>query len=218
MSDSEVIYESGDDTDNTCSFEEIICLIHDSFEEPHQACMSQKLFWTHLIQMIEEQQEIPELLEPHFELLKTSLKRMANYLNLKVKQNCRQSFTDTMILVKKAKASYYKTSYSVELKKELEKWLTLYLPNWIPLHETCCLSLATTPTSTLSTTAATPVEVAGASGERKSAKRKILSFEESLQDSDDEELVNSHLPTGLVSSYISVRKDGVLRHRILKER
>lgn len=218
MSDSEVISESGEEGDSSCSFEEIICLIHDSFEEPHQECMSQKIFWIHLMQMIEENQEIPDNLERHFELLKTSLKRMANYLTLKVKQNCRQSFTDTMILVKKAKASYYKTSYSVELKNELQKWLTLYLPNWIPLHETCCLSPATTPTSTLSMTVATPEEVADVSGGKKSTKRKILTFEESLQDSDDEELANSHLPTGLVSSYISVRKDGVLRHRILKER
>lgn len=215
MSDSEVIYDSSEEQ---CSFIDIISLVYDLFEEPHQQCMSQKLFWNHLIQAVEECQVMEEKLEEDFELLKTSLKRMANYLNLKVKQNCRQSFTDSMILVKEAKASYYKTSYSVELKNELKKCLTTLLPTWIVSHETCCLSPATTPTSTSSTIAAMPETAADATGGKKSTKRKTLSFEEDCTDSDEEVSKNSHLPTGLISSYISVQKDGNSKQRILTER
>lgn len=215
MSDSEVIYDSADEQ---CSFIDLISAIYDLFEEPHQQCMSQKIFWNHLVQAIEECQVMDEKLEEDFEQLKTSLKRMANYLNLKVKQNCRQSFTDSMILVKEAKASYYKTSYSVELKNELLKCLTILLPTWIVSHETCCLSPATIPTSTSSTTAATPGTAVDATGEKKSAKRKILNFEDDCTDSDEEVSKNSHLPTGLISSYISVQKDGNSKQRILTER
>lgn len=215
MSDSEVIYDSADEQ---CSFIDLISTIYDLFEEPHQRCMSQKLFWNHLVQAIEECHVMEEKLEEDFELLKTSLKRMANYLNLKVKQNCPQSFTDSMILVKEAKASYYKTSYSVELKNELKKCLTILLPTWIVSHETCCLSPATIPISTSSTTVATPAIAADATGEKKSAKRKILNFEDDCTDSDEEVSKNSHLPTGLISSYISVQKDGNSKQRILTER
>lgn len=216
MSDSEVIYDSANE--EQCSFVDIISEIYDLFEEPHQKCMSQKLFWNHLVQAVEEAQVMEENLEEDFERLKTSLKRMANHLNLKVNQNCQQSFTDSMILVKEAKGSYYKTLYSVELKNELKKCLTSLLPVWIVSHETCCLSLATIPTSTSSMTAATPVIVADVSGEKKSAKRKILNFEDDCTDSDEDSSKHSHLPTGLISSYISVQKDGSSKQRILTER
>lgn len=217
MSDVNIIESSDAEEEEIFTFEDIICIIHDNFETPHQECMSQKVFWNHLVQMIEEK-EIMIPVEEELEKLKLSLKRMANFLALKVKPNCRTSFTDTMMLVKEAKGSYYKTSYSAELKRTLQSCLTSFLPNWIVSHETCCLSPATTPTSTSSTIVVTPEEVAGVIGEKKSTKRKTLNFEDDCNDSDEEELKNSHLPTGVTSSYISVRKEGDTKHRILTER
>jgi len=214
MSDSEV----NSDCEELCTFEDIIITIYESFEAPHQSCLVIKEVWEHLPLYIEEKIVMDNQIQQNFEELKILLTRMAKVLMLKVPQNCQSSFTSAMSLVKKAMGRTYKTSFCVELKSELKKWLEELLPTWIPIHEACCLSQAITPIYTSSTTAAMPETPVGVSGERKSAKRKILNFEDDCSDSDEDPSNNSHLPTGLISSYISVQKGGERKLRILTER
>nr|QRQ90269.1 MAG: hypothetical protein 2 [Parvoviridae sp.] len=204
-------------TGDTTSLETILTEIHNQCST--NLWLTNPKFWTKFPELMEEMQMAEEIAE-ELESLKVPFKQMANYFQQHKEITSGLSLIEALPLLKHQMVSFFKMSFSVELMSELLSALHSLNDTLIATLEASYSSPATTTTYTSSTTveASQETDRAGANGKRKRPVKKAMSLEDDFSDSDDEEYESSIYPTGNVSSYTSLQKDGVKKHRILTEK
>nr|QRQ90260.1 MAG: hypothetical protein 2 [Parvoviridae sp.] len=204
--------------ESTTTFEEILEWIYQIYH-PDKTLLNLLVpeFWTILPSKIEEQQMLDSVAD-ELEILKTLFKRVENYLTMNKEVLSGKQLPDVMRLLERVMGSGYKTLFSLDLMSVLKTYLPLFKEDLEAIPDLCSLQASTTDMSTSSMTVLTQEESADVNGKRKRSNKKVLSLDDDLTDSEDEEYENSLYPTGFVSCYTSVLKDDIKKHRILTEK
>ena len=195
--------------DATVTFEEILEMIH--LVSSKKLWLSNPKFWRIFPAKMEEQ-PLEEPVIEELEELKVQLKKVENIFQMNNETLSRLSLKEALPRLKSLLGPGFRMLYSVELMKELKKWLRELEEDLIRTEDLSLSSQPTTTTSTSSMIVRTPDSPVVVSGEKKPKKRKMLTLEEDLESDEDEEYQNSVYPTGNVSTYTSVLKDGDKRH------
>lgn len=136
------------------------------------------------------------------EILKTLFKRVENYLTMNKGVLSGKQLPDVMRLLERVMGSGYKTLFSLDLMNVLKTYLPLFKEDLEAIPDLCSSQVSTTDMSTSSMTVLTQEESADVNGKRKRSNKKVLSLDDDLTDSEDEEYENSLYPTGFVSNNI----------------